>query len=196
MNLRNPQAHAKRVIELHGGHDRFFTLMNERLQEFNAIWDQDSLSIGRVLRAHLVTEYFLTMFLAATNPRLGDIKQARLTFSHKVALLPDVDPSVSFLKPGLRRLNTIRNRLAHNLQVAVTKEDRNSFLSIKMFAAMRAESVQHGDDKPDDPMSIFEQFSIFAAALLHASSNPERDLWRQAARESENAQQSTAGHEG
>lgn len=191
MNMFDPEAYAKRVIELHGGHDRFFALMDERLEEFNAIWRQDSGSIGRVLRSHLATEHFLTEFLAATNPRLGSIGSARLTFRQKMELLPDDDPSLSFIKPGLERLNAIRNRMAHKLRVEITGEDRGAFLGIQMFAAMRKESARHNGDKPDDPLSVLEQFAMFAGSLLHAGSSPERDLWRLAAQdEKENAQQS------
>ena len=190
MNMIDPEAYAKRVIELHGGHDWFFALTDERLQEFNAVWDQNSESIGRVLHSHLATEHFLTEFLAEITPRLGSIESARLTFSQKVELLPDDDPSLSFIKPGLRRLNAIRNRMSHKLHVEITAEDRGALLGIQMFAAMRKESARCDGDKPNDPLSILEQFAMFAAALLHARSSPERDLWRQATQdEKEGAQQ-------
>ena len=193
--MLDPDAYTKRVIELHGGHDRFFALMDERFQEFNEIWDQDSESIGRVLRSHLGTEHFLTEFLAETNPRLGSIENARLTFNQKVELLPDDDPSLSFIKPGLRRLNAIRNRMAHKLRVEISAEDRGALLGIQMFAAMRRESGRHESRKPDDGLSVLEQFAMFAASLLQAGSSPERDLWRQAAQDQkEVAQQSPRKH--
>ena len=37
MNMPNPDEYTARVIELHGGHDRFFAMMDERLRQFNAI---------------------------------------------------------------------------------------------------------------------------------------------------------------
>ncbi|MDZ7616867.1 MAG: hypothetical protein U1E05_07685 [Patescibacteria group bacterium] len=190
MNMHDPEAYAKRVIELHGGHDRFFALMDARFREFNAIWDQDAQRIGRVLRSHLAVEHFLAEFIACTNPRIGSLENARLSFSQKVELLSDDDPSISFLKPGLRRLNTIRNRMAHKLRVDITAEDRGALLGIAMFAAMRSESARREGAKPDDPLSVVEQFCMFAASLLHGGAAPERDLWTQAAQiHTEDAQQ-------
>jgi hypothetical protein len=169
--------------------------MDERFRQFNAIWDQDAQSIGRVLRSHLAVEHFLTEFIAAANPRLGSLEKARLTFSHKVELLPNDDPSISFLKPGLRRLNTIRNRMAHRLRVDITAEDRGAFLGVQMFAAIRSESARREGPKPDDPLSVVEQFAEFAASLLHAGANPERDLWREAAQNgTEDAQPSPGAY--
>jgi len=181
--MLDPETYAKRVIELHGGHNRFFALMDERFEKFNAVWRQDSDSIGRVLRAYLAAEHFLTEFIVERNPGLVPIDKARLAFSQKVELLPDDDPSVSFIKPGLRRLNTIRNRMAHRLRVEITSDDRSAFLGIQMFAAMREESAKREGPKPDDPLSILEQFALFASSLLHGGSTPERDLWRKAAGE-------------
>lgn len=191
MNMLDPKEYAARVIELHGGHDRFFALMDERFREFNAIWDQDAESIGRVLRSHLAVEHFLTEFIAFTNPRLGPVENARLTFTQKVELLPDDDPSISFLKPGLRRVNVIRNRMAHRLRVDINAEDRAVLLGIQMFAAMRSEIARCEGAKPDDPLSVVEQFAMFAANLLHGRASPERDLWTQAAQnQTEDAQPS------
>lgn len=182
LNMLAPEEYAARVIRLHGGHDRFFALMNERFREFNTIWDQDAQDIGRVLRSHLAVEHFLAEFLAYTNPRLGSVENARLGFRQKVELLPDDDPGLSFLKPGLRKLNAIRNRMTHRIRVDITEEDRGALLGIQMFAAMRSESARRdGRPKPDDPLSVVEQFAMFAASLLHGASYPEKDFWRQAA---------------
>ena len=184
--MRDPERYAQRVIELHGGHDRFFQVMEERLEEFNRLWRHDSENIGRVLHAHLATEHFLSGYLVERNPGLGSLESARLSFHQKIELLPDDELDVSFLKPGLRQLNQIRNRVAHNLRVDVTQEDRSAFLGIQMFAAMRKESAKVEGVKADDPLSVLWQFAMFAASLLHVGSNPDRDLWRQAAETDDN----------
>jgi hypothetical protein len=119
------------------------------------------------------------------NPGLGPIEDARLPFSQKVELLPEDELDISFLKPGLRHLNRIRNRMAHKLRVDVTNEDRSAFLGIPIFAAMREESAKVEGPKADDALSVVWQFAMFAASLLHAGANPERELWRRAAHEDE-----------
>lgn len=183
-----------KIIALHGGRDRFIELAEQRVREFNAIWQQDADSIGRVLRAHLAVEHFLAEYITTSNPKLGSLDRARLSYSQKVELLPDDDVLMSALKPGFRRLNKIRNRLAHNLRVEVTTEDRDAFLAVGLFAAMRSESAKRGTPKPDDPLSTAEQFAMFAAGLLQAAAAPEADLWRQAIlKEDPSAQQSLGG---
>ena len=139
MTSPDPAKLAKRVIELHGGHERFFALMAQRFNEFNAVWDQDAGRIGRVLRVHLAVEHFLTEYLAFTNPKLGSLENSQLSFRQKLELLRDDDELIRFLKPGLRRLNAIRNRIAHKLRVDITADDREALLGIKLFNAMRTE---------------------------------------------------------
>jgi hypothetical protein len=179
--MLEPQEYVARLIELHGGREKFFADMDERFKSFNAIWDQDAESIGRVLRAHLAVEHFLEGFISYTNPHLPSLENVRLTFNQKVKLLPDDDSSVSFLKPGIRKLNSIRNRMAHRLKVEISEEDRAAILAIPLFRAMRTESAKGQHPKPDDPLSVLEDFAMFAANLLHSASNPSKDLWAQAA---------------
>lgn len=56
------------------------------------------------------------------NPRLGSLGEAKATFAQKVALLDAANPDVAAMLAGIRRLNAIRNRLAHNLGTHVTEE--------------------------------------------------------------------------
>jgi hypothetical protein len=173
----DPQDHVQKIISAYGGHKAFFGKMDMRLAEFNEIWNQDSERIGRVLRAHLSVEYFMTDYIRAANPNLGAIDGAKLTFYQKVELLDETLPLVSQIKPGLKRLNTIRNRVAHNLKVDVQPEDKQLFLSITLFSAMKLEKEKSFGPEPDDPLSIVEQFARFVAGLLHAGADPDRTLW-------------------
>lgn len=166
-----------KVIAAHGGHQKFFALMDERLQAFNAVWIQDSERIGRVLRAHLAVEHFMTDYIGAKNPGLGPLEDVRLTFSQKVGLLPTGDPAIGPLKTGLKRLNSIRNRIAHNLKVDVVEDDRMTFLGVAIFSAMRSEGAKKMGQPADDPLSVLEQFSKFAAGMLHAAASPDAGLW-------------------
>jgi hypothetical protein len=179
--MLKPEEYAARVIALHGGRDQFIAYTDERLKSFNAIWDQDAGRIGRVLRAHLAVEHFLETYLAFINPHLPPLENVRLTFNQKLELLPENEPSISFLKPGLRKLNSIRNRMAHRLQVEISEEDRAAILSISLFSAMRTALSKGQVPKPGDPLSVLEDFAMFAANLLHARSDPSRDFWAQAA---------------
>src|ERR1035441_458658 len=114
MSLPDPQTFAKRVIEAHGGIDNVVAIAQKHIDEFNSLWLQDAERIGRVLRAHLTVEHFLTRYIEFKNPMLPSLADARITFSQKIDLLHQNDRLACELKPGLRRLNQVRNRLAHN----------------------------------------------------------------------------------
>lgn len=179
--MPNLEEFASKLIALYGGPEKFYAETEKRLVAFNAIWNQDAERIVRVLRAHLAVEHFLGSFLAAHNPQLPSLRSARLTFSQKIELLPDNAPSISFLKPGLRKLNTVRNRMAHRLQVEIDEDDREAFLAITLFKAMRAAGESTQLPKANDPLSVLEDFSRFAATLLDGGADPSKELWIEAA---------------
>jgi len=178
--MHKPEEIIKKVIEEAGGLAEYMTQVNKEVSEFNNIWGQDADKIGRVLRAHLVVEHFLTAHLEAANPNLGSIENARISYIQKIELLGDKDKSLTFLIPGLKRLNSIRNRLAHNLSMDVDAKDSEVFLSIKLFKAMREEGSKGFEPPPNDPLSVLEQFAKFAAGVFQASASPNSELWRRA----------------
>src|SRR5450830_1626728 len=162
-----PEELAKRVVELVGGHERFTALVDAEYAEIFHAWNQDVEGIGRILRAHLYLERFLTRHLAHANPKLGDMVKAKLHFSHKVAILNPADDYLATIIPGIRKINTIRNRLAHQLGVTVSTDDVAVFLACSSFAAMRVEGAKPGIPSAD-PMDIFEEFAKYAASVLNS----------------------------
>jgi hypothetical protein len=172
---RAAQAVAK-LIELHGGHDAFFRALDESHRQFEEAWNQDALAIGRILRAHLVIEHFLTKFIESKNPALGPVADARLTFAQKVELLSAKDPLTVELKGGLKRVNKIRNSLAHTLRIAVTAEDVAAIQAVPLFRAATLEKAKRDGVAHREPIAVLEDFAKFAAALLQAGSEPNAGL--------------------
>jgi hypothetical protein len=126
------------MMEKFGGREAFFGRLDKRYAEFTRVWKQDAERMGRILRAHLAAEHFVGMYLCAMNPNLGDVAGARLSYAQKVDLLKAEENSmVAMILPGLRRLGAIRHRIAHRLQVDLTKEDEDVFLAIGLFKASR-----------------------------------------------------------
>lgn len=132
--------------------------------------------MGRILRAHLFVEHFVTEYLHAKNPSLGDLSAARLTFAQKVELVGGADPAVAYLVPGLRRLNKIRNRLAHTLSTSVTNEDRDAFLLIELFRALR-DALASPAVASVEPVDVLESFAQHAGMALNAASDPWAGFW-------------------
>lgn len=176
------------MMQRFGGREAFFKRIDKRYEEFTRVWNQDAERIGRILRAHLAVEHLMADYLAATNPKLGDIGKARLTYAQKVELLnADESGLVGMLLPGLRRLGAIRNRIAHRLQVELTEDDERLFLSIELFKAMRNEKRRRWFEHPevkasadDARLAIVEDFAQFASGQLHAGADPDKEIWVEA----------------
>ena len=154
---------AQKVVELLGGPKEATKLMEEEFDEVNRRWSQNTDTIGRILRAHLFVEHFLSAHLQAANPQLGSLDKVRLTFAQKVALLDPLDSRISEVRPGVMHLNAIRNRLAHRLDVSVTEADMRVFLQAPYFASLRLEGAKPGVP-PSDPLEVLEAFAKYAAA--------------------------------
>jgi len=176
----SPEKLANRVIELHGGREAFLAHTDSQINDLNSRWNQDAAMMGRILRSHLFVEHYLTSYLQARNPRLGSLDSARLTFSQKAELVGANDARVAYLIPGVRRLNKIRNRMAHTLSASITAEDRESLLSVDLFRALR-DALSAPAIPSTDPVDVLESFSQHAGVTLQAASDPKAGYWVQSA---------------
>jgi hypothetical protein len=164
-----------------GGRDEAFRVFDEHFKEITSRWEQDTTTIGRILRAHLFVEHFLKEFLRSRNPQLGSLEDARISFSQTVTLMGNATPGTGYLVPGIRRLNTIRNRLAHTLRAEVTDDDVKAFLAIDMFRAMRDERARRSSTVAStDPIVVLEEFAMHAGISLQASASRNADVWSNA----------------
>jgi hypothetical protein len=170
---------ATAAIELFGGRDKARATFESEHAKMQAAWNRDTALIGRILRAHLFVEHFLGEYLSRTNPRLGKLDDARLSFAQKIALVGDDDSIVRALVPGIRHLNVIRNRVAHRLTAAMSNEDSDVFLANSMFRAMR-DALCAPSTPSTDPTEVLEDFSRHAGIMLDATSSPDRAIWAEA----------------
>lgn len=173
---------AERTLELMGGRESAIASMEAEYEAMKERWNQDTHLIGRILRSHLHVEYYLTEHLQCTNPGIADLDEARLTFSQKVKLLKPDTVLVASVIGGIRHLNKIRNRLAHNLAATVTEEDAAVFLSQSLFRATRDIGVKEDANNPptNDPIDVLEAFAEYASAALHSGSTQHSKALQQA----------------
>lgn len=163
----DPASVAARTLELLGGRNEAWKTIESEYSSMTSRWEQDVVAIGRILRSHLYVEHYLTEYLVKRNPNLGPLAGAKLTFSQKVELMDGSNPRLSEILPGIRQLNKIRNRLAHNLAAAVDEKDAAIFLQAKFFAAMREEGAKPGAPS-SDPLDVLEKFAQYASSQLHS----------------------------
>ncbi len=162
---------AMRTAQLLGGHEKFIEIAEREHAEMQNRWNQNVEVIGRILRSHLYVEHYMTEYLGKVNPRLGSLHEAKLSFAQKLNLLDSKNPAIARIHSGLKRLNKIRNQLAHNLNASVTSDDAAVFLSEPSFNSMRVERFR-GKAISTDPLHILEEFCYFASiAFTHEFSS-------------------------
>lgn len=179
----DPAKVAKYVIKLSGGRDAVFDKNESDFKHLMSVWEQDFGSIGRILRAHLFVENFLNEQLTVNNPNLGSLTKARLTFHQKVSLLETSPAGLEDIMPGIRRLNTVRNRLAHSLHANLSTEDAEVFLSCPYFKALR-EACNKGasNEKKSEVIDIIEDFALHVGSRVQAHVSGASIIWAEAMR--------------
>jgi hypothetical protein len=194
-NLPPPEVVVSKLFELYGGKEICFARMEERFSYIQKKWVQNADTLGRILRAHLFVEHFLSNYISAKNPNLAGLERARLSFAQKIDLADNREASVAYLIPGIKQLNKIRNRVAHNLEASITLADRSSFLSIQIFSAMRKARTQANRQTgakrlalSDNPIDVLEDFAYFAGSILESASHPDAELWSLAFKNAEEEQ--------
>ena len=165
MSLPDPKELARLTVEYLGGPHLAHEVFSNEFGEMNRRWNQDTETIGRILRAHLYVEHYMNEYLRKANPRLGDISSVRLSFSQKVKLLDRNDPHIRHMISGIKHLNSIRNRIAHNLDVRVSEEDAEVFLKALPLKELRRQMQDTNDSSPE-PLQFLEDFATHAAHAL------------------------------
>ncbi|WP_426662241.1 hypothetical protein [Rhodanobacter aciditrophus] len=87
---------------------------NEENAHFIALTQHPRDVIGRLLKCHLIVEHYLEQYLSEQYG-LENVADAKLNFFNKAMLLPTRASSAAFVRPGILKLNTIRNKAGHNL---------------------------------------------------------------------------------
>lgn len=176
-----------RVIELSGGKAALIEETDKKLDFINDKWGQDVVAIGRILRAHLFVEYFMTKCIQTVNPKLGDLDEARISYNQKINLLKGCSKHIDQMIPGIKRLNIIRNRVAHNLTAEITDQDIESIFSDQSFKALRDAHTK--PNKPSaDKFEIIEDFAKHVGSYLDSEGEADSlaQRFKQAFKESEN----------
>jgi hypothetical protein len=156
-----------------GGEEEFFRQADARVDAFNKVWDRDASDIGDILHAHLVVEHYLLLCAQHQHPSLPDLSTQRLKYDQRLALLSLDNPLMKALLPGLRKLNKIRNDLAHQLHLEVVADDVKAMLACAPYTAMRKAG---GYTIPEAPAKIVVDFAHFAASMLNTMAAPDTHI--------------------
>ena len=114
-------------------------------------------TLGRILKCHLIVEHYLGRFLVS-HFGIDNFDNVGLSFAQKARLLPDRATAASFVKPGVVRLNQIRNNFAHSLGAELSDVDLGP---IRTVLAIARRGVAF-----ESPVEAIEAFTTVACTFL------------------------------
>jgi hypothetical protein len=144
---------------------------NKENERFKTLMSQPHDVLGRLLKCHLVVERYLERFLAE-HYGIEDVGQAKLNFFNKAMLLPTRATSSAFVRPGILRLNSLRNRIGHNLQGEPSFDDLGPIVEVLQIARRHVEFAS--------PIEAIEAFTTIACTWLIVTPKEHQELFANA----------------
>ena len=162
----------ERVIEKLRPHmgeieDRF----NMENARFIELLQQPHDVLGRLLKCHLIVEHYLERFLSE-HYGLESVSDAKLNFFNKAMLVPTQASSAAFVRPGILKLNSIRNRAGHNLGGEPDFSDLGVINEILRIARPNA--------RFGEPIEAIEAFTTVACTWLIVPPKEHQQLFVEA----------------
>lgn len=155
--MRDIQGVDEAIRELDPHWEAIAAEFEARNQAFMALMNRDHVTLGRVLKCHLVVEHYIDQFLAH-HFGADDFLKARLTFHQKAVLLPQRASPAAFVRPGIIRLNRIRNGFGHRLDAKMDLADLEPIL--------RVLEIARKDVSFAEPVEAIEAFTTVACTWL------------------------------
>ena len=144
---------------------------NAENEKFKALLAMDHNQIGHILKCHLIIERYMDEFLAH-HFGIADLEVARLSFYQKACLLPEANPKIAFIKPGILEFNSIRNRYGHNLDAEIGPEQTTRIEAIL--------SIARQDMSFPDLVRKVEMFTTITATFLLVGPRDIEELFNRA----------------
>lgn len=112
--------------------------------------------LSMIVTSHLYVEYWLEWLLRHSIPRpeklLGSVN---LTFAEKLAVAESLGLLRNNLAEATRRLNKIRNHIAHNLEYQIPQEDIQLLASFTPTLANKHQLVLSVMESPKAELAMF-----------------------------------------
>lgn len=131
-------------------------IFDEENRRYIQLSQQDHDLIGRVLKCHLIVEHYLDRFLSS-HLNIEELSDVKLSFYQKAKLLPSKESAAAFVKPGILKLNSIRNQFGHTLHPALTVADLGAINDVLLIAR---------SEIGPEPIQKIEAFTTVAATFL------------------------------
>ncbi|MDK2042082.1 hypothetical protein [Aliarcobacter butzleri] len=156
----------------YGGIDNYREEIKRYCDEATFAWNSDPIAIGRILRAHLYVEHYLDKYLREEY-NLNNKELVFLNFYGKIKKIERND-KIWILCKSLKKLNSIRNKIAHNLSFSFTKNDLIFFKNRKEFQSYWFIIKSSIDE--NDFLDVYEVFCQFISQNINEALNPKQYL--------------------
>jgi hypothetical protein len=118
---------------------------------FDGLWKKKNDQMGLILKCHLVLECYMTECLKTSYPQVDDIEAARLSFFQIYNLLPVYLFGFPWIKRGVGELNTLRNKVAHNIDYEIKEKDLEKIHKcMDIFYEVQKKKKKRGNDAIKD----------------------------------------------
>ena len=127
--------------------------------------DKETDELGRVLKCHLIIEYYIDNYLNVAYPTVQNWNNIRLSFSQKLELIQTPKTIFSYYYSAIKNLNSIRNKFSHKLNYTINSEDYKDIERImRVWNTALNKPLQSGID-------LIEEFTIWFCGNIDSMMN-------------------------
>lgn len=177
----------KKLSDAYGGIENLHKEFRERQAQYEKAWDKDPASKGRVIRSHLLVEYFLDRLIRSNLAEELDIflkknkrEYLELSFREKIDLVESKKSNFSHMTEFLKKFNYVRNKVIHNLNSRIAKTDEKFLARAPNFRIYF--ELLKANYESMTTTDFYEIFSIFLAQKLDEATLPHQHLIENALR--------------
>ena len=130
----------------------------EAIREYEEFLRKDTSKLTRIIKCHLISEIYIDRYISH-KLSLTNLTDARLGYYQKLMLLPETDAATSVVRPGLLKLNSLRNNFAHNLDYALSKRDLGTMTTILILSGPQVSTM--------NAIEMVEKFTALSCVFLN-----------------------------
>ena len=137
--------------------------------ELEKLFEKNHEELGRLLKCHLIIESFINKFLDF-ELKISQANNLNLRFAQKVSLIECMRPELKFFLKGIREINAMRNKIAHNLHHEINASTLDSVKYIASWIHSKSSEDQH---ELIHPIDFIEKYTHIFCHILDGHSNEE-----------------------
>jgi hypothetical protein len=140
--------------------------IEQEFQDFNLEYallsERDDQLISRILKCHLLIEYYLDKYLAVANPAIQNWDKAKLSFYQKLELVIHPQTIFVMIEPGMRCINKLRNKTTHTIQLSFDEDELKPIKDfLDVWFGVLGKPVRSGVD-------LIEDFTLVCCAFINS----------------------------